>query len=156
MALFHRLTEDNSGSLALDRHLEELAFDIAVAVDRLANGVDDAAHQAFTHADGGDAFGALHRVALVDGTGLGQHHHADIVLLQVLDNALLAGGKLHQLARLCVVEAIDARNAVTHREDGAHLLQRHIQIDVGQLFLQNRRYFGRIYFYHICNVLVYF
>ncbi len=147
--LLDRLAEDDAGSLALDGHIEQLALDGTLAVDRFADGVDDAAHKLLANLDRGDAFGALHRVALVDGVAIGKHHHTHVVLLKVLHDALLAGGKLYKLTALGVVQTINTRNAVAHGEHLAHLLERNVEVDICKLFLQYRRYFGRFYLGHI-------
>ena len=49
--LLHRLTEQNARRLALERHFVEFASYRALAVDRLANGVDDAAEKSVAHID---------------------------------------------------------------------------------------------------------
>ena len=128
--LLHRLTEDDARGLALDGHIEQLALDGAFAVDGLADGVDDTSHQLLAHFHRCNTLGALHRVTLVDGVALGQHHHTNIVLLKVLHNTLLASLKLHKFTALGVVEAIDACNAVAHGEHLAHLFERNVQIDI--------------------------
>ena len=108
----------------------------------MADGVDDAAKQAFTHGQRGNAACALDGVAFVDGAHFAKHNDADVVLLEVLHDALVAGVELHELAALGVVQTVDAGNAVAHGEHGAHLLQVGLKADVGQLFLQYCRYFG--------------
>ena len=141
--LLDRLAIDDAGGLALDGHLVQVALDGTLAVDRLANGVDDTSQHALAHAERCDAAGTLHGVALIDGADLAKHHDTGIVLLKVLHNALVSGVKLDQLAALCIGEAVDTCNAVTDGEHGADFLQFNVEVDIGQLLLQYCRYFGR-------------
>ncbi len=144
--LLHRLAKYDTRGFALQRHVEQLAFDVPLAVYGMADSVHHAAHQPLAHLDGGDALGAFDRVSLINGGCLGQHHHTHIVFLQVLHDALLPGGELHQFACLGVAKAVDTRYAVTDGQHRAHLFQRHVQMDISQLFLQNCRHFGRFNF----------
>ena len=121
-------------------------MDDALTVDGLSDGIDHTSHQTFAYLDRGNAFGTFDSIAFIDGGSLSQHHNADIVLLKVLDDALLASGKLHQLAGLGVVQTVDTSNAVTNGQHGAYLFQCHIDVGIGQLFFQNCRYFGRFNF----------
>ena len=102
--------------------------------------------KAFAHTDGGNAFGAFDRVAFVDGAGFGQHDDTDIVFFEVLDNALFTGSELDKFAGLRIVKAIDTGNAVAYGENSTDLFEGNVEVDVGQLFFQNRRYFGRFNF----------
>src|SRR4026207_2253936 len=63
--LLHRAPVHHAGGIALDRP-ELLGVDRALAVDRLAQGVDHAAHQRLADRHLGDALGARHRVAFLD------------------------------------------------------------------------------------------
>ena len=141
--LLHRLTVDDTGGFAFQRHLEKLAFNGTLTVNGLSNGIDDTAQQAFADRQRGNAAGTLHHVALVDGAHLAEHHNTDVVLLKVLDNTLIAVVKLYKLAALCIVQAINTGNAVAHSEHRAHFLELGVDTDLGQLFLQYCRYFGR-------------
>src|SRR5690606_24106638 len=84
--LVHRLAADDARRLHLD--LAELrGFDRAAAVDRLAERVDHAAEHGLAHRDLGDAAGALDLVALADLLVRTHHRDADVVLLEVENEA---------------------------------------------------------------------
>src|SRR4029078_4619561 len=62
--LFHRLAGDDSGSDALDR-VVLIGDDVAFTVDRVAEGIDDAADQGIAHRHAHDAASAFHFVAFL-------------------------------------------------------------------------------------------
>ncbi len=105
------------GALTSTR-MRVVGLDRALAVDRVAERVDDAAEQAL--ADGGvhDRAGALDRLAFLDVAVGAEDHDADIVGLEVQGHAAHAVLELDHLARLDVVEPVGAGDAVT---DGQHL-----------------------------------
>ena len=135
------LAEDDARGLALQGHLVGLALDGSLAVDGLAEAVDDAAQHAFAREDGGDALGALHRFAFLDALGGTEQHHADVVFLKVEHHAHGAVLELHQLVRLHLVEAVDVRHAVAHLQHLAHLLELNLVAHVLELHLQDARNF---------------
>ena len=97
------------------------AFDRAAAVDGVAEAVDHAPEQLLADRHLGDAAGALHRVALADVLELAHDRGADVVLLEVQDEAAHAVRELEQLAGGRAGEAVDAGDAVGLGEDGAGL-----------------------------------
>src|SRR5262249_47213474 len=118
--LLHRLPRDDAGRLELDapggRRLER-----ALAVHGLPEGVHHAAEQRLTDRDLGDAAGAADLVTLFDLLLLAEDGDADVVLLEVQDDAVDAVGKLDELARRRLVEAVDPGDAVAAGEDHARL-----------------------------------
>src|SRR5690606_31598493 len=68
-------------------------------------------------------------------------HHADIVGLEVERHALDAAGELHQLAGLHLVEAVDAGDAVAHREHLADFGNLGFLSEILDLVLEDRRDF---------------
>ena len=139
--LVHRLARNDAGRLDLD----EAALgrgDRALAVDRIAEAVDHAAEQALADRHVDDGAGALDRVAFADGAVLAEDHDADIVALEVERHALDAAGELDHLAGLDAVEAVDAGDAVTDREDLADLGHFGFGAEIGDLLLENGRDFG--------------
>ena len=131
---------DDAGSLALDGHLVEPAFDVALAVNGLSQGVDDTAEQAFAHLDGGDAAGALANVAFVQRLGVAEQHDTHVVLFEVEGDAgdLVAvfGAERHQFAGTDVVQAIDTGDAVADEQHSAHLFHFGLLIEVLELLAQ--------------------
>ena len=101
------LTSTRRRSVGLDR---------ALAVDRVAERVDDAAEQALADRHVDDGAGALDGVAFLDLAVGAEDHDADIVALEVERHAADAAGELDHLAGLDVVEAVDAGDAVADRE----------------------------------------
>ena len=75
------MTVDDTGSLALEGHVEEVAHDGTLAVDGLADGVDDTTDETLADREGSDAACALDDVALIDGADFAEHDDADVVLL---------------------------------------------------------------------------
>src|SRR6185503_3820831 len=80
--LAHRLAIDDAGRDALDRRGLR-GVDRTLAVDRLAERVDDAAEQLRTHRHFEDATRGLHGIAFLQALVFTEHHRADRVLLEV-------------------------------------------------------------------------
>ncbi|MHC2794564.1 hypothetical protein ACVINZ_003576 [Mesorhizobium jarvisii] len=115
--LMHRLARDDAGRLDVDA----LAFgrlDRALAVDRIAERVDDAAEQTRTDRNVDDGAGALDGVAFLDVAVGAEDDDADIVGFEVERHAADAAGEFDHLTGLDIVEAVDAGDTVT---DGQHL-----------------------------------
>ena len=93
--------------------------DRALAVDRLAERVDDAAEQLVADRHRDDAAGALDLVAFLDLRELAEQHGADALLFEVQRDAEHAVRELEHLAGHRVVDAVDARDAVADRDDAA-------------------------------------
>ena len=93
--------------------------DRALAVDRVAEAVDDAAEQALADRHVDDGLGPPNAAALGD-LGVGaEDDDADIVGLEVQRHALHAALELDHLAGLDGIEAMDPGDAVADREHGA-------------------------------------
>ena len=121
--LLDRLAADDTGRLDFDSaHLGR--FDRALVVDRLAEGVDDAAEQALADRNFGDSAGALDLVAFLDGLRVAEEHGADVVLFEVQHQAVDLMRKFEQLAERGVLEAVDSGDTVAAREDAAGFADR--------------------------------
>ncbi len=96
-----------------------VGVDRALAVDRVAERVDDAAEQALADRNVDDRAGALDGRAFLDLGVRAEDHDADVVGLEVERHALDAVVELDHLAGLDVVEAVDAGDAVADRQHGA-------------------------------------
>ena len=105
------------GALTSTR-VRSVALDRALAVDRVAERVDDAAEQARADRHVDDGAGALDGVAFLDVAVGAEDDDADIVGFEVQRHAADAAGELDHLAGLDIVEAIDAGDAVA---DGQNL-----------------------------------
>src|SRR5262249_11124274 len=118
--LLHGPAVDDPRRIALDRP-ELLGVDRALAVDGLAEGVDDAPDQRFAHPHLGDAPGPLDHVPLADGAVLAEEDGPDVVLLQVEhhpDNVLRKG---EQLPGHRPFEPVHAGDAVSHLDHATDL-----------------------------------
>ena len=123
------LTSTRRRSLALDRPL---------AVDRIAQGIDDPAEQALADRHIDDRLGALDRRALADRPVVAENDDTDIVVLEVQRHALGAVLELDHLAGLAVVEAVDAGDAVTHGQHPPDLGHLRLGAEIGDLLLEDR------------------
>src|SRR5690606_28893520 len=108
-------------------------FDRALAIDRVAEAVDDAAEQALADRHVDDRLGALDGRAFADLGVRTEDHDADIVGLEVQRHALHAAFELDHLAGLDVVEAVDAGDAVADRQHGADLGDLGLGAEIGDL-----------------------
>ena len=132
----HRLARDDARCLDLDT----AAFgtlDRALAVDRVAQGVDHAAQQATAHRHVDDLAGPLDRVAFLNAAVFTEDHDADVVDFQVQRHALDAAGEFDHLTGLNVVEAIDAGHAVANRQHLADLGDIRLVAEILDLVFQN-------------------
>ena len=118
--LLHRLAVNHAGRLEL-RRARLVGVDVALAVERAAERVDDAAEQLVADRDLEQPAGALDLVALLDLVPLAEQHRADVVGLEVQREAGHVVRQLEELHRHDVVEAVDARDAVRHGQHRAHL-----------------------------------
>jgi hypothetical protein len=118
--LLHRLTIDDAGGDALDR-LSLIGLDGALAVDRPSQGIDHPPDERLAGGHGHDPPRAPDLVAFLDLVRLAQEHRADRVLLQVQRHAEDVVGQLQHLEVGAPVEAVNARDAVAHRDHAAHL-----------------------------------
>ena len=132
----NRLARHDAGCLHLDAAAGHI-LERALAVDRVAERVDDAAKQA--PADGGinNRGCPADNVAFLDGAVIAKDHDTDIVAFEVQGHALDATLELDHLAGLHLVEAVDARDAVTNGQDAPDLGHFGIAAEIGDLFLQD-------------------
>ena len=109
------------------------ADELALAVDRLAEGVDDAAEHAVADGHREDAAGRLDGLALLDLVDVAEHDGADRVLVEVEGEADGAVLELEQLVHGGVGQARDAGDAVADlgdAADGAGLERRREALEV--------------------------
>src|SRR5690606_26214602 len=138
----HRFPGNDARRLDVDAAtLGEL--DRALAVDRLAQRVDDAAQQALADRHVHDLAQTADLVALGDFIVLAEDHGADVVDFQVQGHALHAGlGEFDHLAGLDVVQTVDARDAVADRQYLADVRDIGFHAESGDLRLEDGRNLG--------------
>ena len=100
-----------------------LNLDVALAVERAAERIDDPPEQSLADGDVEQPAGALDRVALGDLLPLAEQHRADVVGLEVQREPGDAVRKLEQLEGHAVLQAVQARDAVGDGQHGADLRQ---------------------------------
>ena len=93
--------------------------DGALAIDRLAQGIDDAAEQCLTDRDGEQLAGGAAFVALFDGRIVAEQNHPDLVFLEVEGHAGDPATKLDHFIEHHVGEAFDLGDAIAHLTDNA-------------------------------------
>ena len=108
------------GALTSTRERVQLSSE-ALAVDGLAEAVDDAAEELLADGDVDDGAGALDGVALEDVAIVSEDDDTDVVVLKVEGHAAEAAGEVNHLPGLHVGEPVDAGDTVTDGDDGAGL-----------------------------------
>ena len=114
----------------------------ALAVDRLAEGVDDPAEQAVADRHREDAAGGLDGLALLDVVAVAEHDGADRVLVEVQGQADGAVLELEQLVDADVGQAGDAGDAVADLGDAADRAGLERGLEALEVLLERRRDVG--------------
>ena len=133
----HRAARNDARRLDVDA----AAFgrgDRTLAVERVAERIDDAAEQALAHRHVDDRARALDGVAFLDVAVVAEDHDADIVGFEVQRHAFDAAREFDHFAGLNFVEAVNARDAVADGEDLADLADFGFGAEVLDLGFQDR------------------
>ena len=112
--------------------------DRALAVDRHAERVHDAAEQRVADGHREDAAGRLDRLAFFDVVDVAEHHRTDRVLVEVQREAEGAAFELEQLVDGRVGQARHARDAVADLEDAPHALLLDVGLEALDVLAQRR------------------
>ena len=115
------LALDDAGGVALDG-AQLLRVDGALAVNGLAEGIDDAADEGLADRDGHDAARALDKAALADADVRAEHDDADAALLEVQRHAERAVLEAEQLVGLAFIQSMHLGDAVADLNDVADLI----------------------------------
>ena len=146
--LVDRLTEYDSRSLAVQRHLHPFPGYLSGSVYRLTERIDHSSQKSFSDIYGrGTACPADH-VAFLDMVRGTEQHGSDIVLLKVHHHGLHAAVKLEQFAGLGVAQSEDTHHAVTYLKYRTDLCILGLQVYSLKLGQQRSGDFRR--FYLIC------
>ena len=143
--LCYRLTEDYSGSLALEWHLHHFAGDLSSTVKRLAERVDHASEHTLAYVERGDSAGTSDGHSLFDLVCRSEEYGADIVLLEVHHNGLDAVFKLKEFACFGLEKAVNPDHSVADLQHCADFLESRVGVDLLQLRQQHIRDFTWAY-----------
>ena len=113
-------------------------LDRALAVERVAERVDDAAEEAVADGHRHHLAGAADGLALLDVLPLAEEGAADVVLLEVERDPGHAVLELEALEGDAVLEAVDASDAVADLEHGADLAEVGLDVELADPVLQDR------------------
>src|SRR5208282_3439137 len=133
----HRLARNDPGRLDVDTGAS-CGVDRSLAVDRIAERIDDAAEKLLTDRHIDDRPGALDRLPFLDLAVRAENDDADIVALKVQRHAARAIFELDHLAGLDLVETVSARDAVADAQDLTDLGDLRFRAEVGDLALEDR------------------
>ena len=125
------------GALTSTRFISAPSASGPFAVDRIAEGVDNAAQELLADRDLDDGAGPLDQIAFLDVPVIAEDNDADIVGFEIERHALGAIGELDHLAGADLVEAVNAGDTVTDRQHLADLGDVRFLVEAGNLFLQN-------------------
>ena len=142
--LGHGLTEDDTGSLALQRHTDRLALYGAKTVKGRTDRVYHAAYQTFSGRYARYPAEPAHAHAFLDKVGRTKQDGTYIVGLKVHDHGLHAAVELEQLSGLGVDEAEDVGDTVADRKDLAYLFIFERTVYPLELVKEYLRYFARL------------
>ena len=134
--LVHRAARNDAGGLHVDARALG-GVDRALAVDRVAERVDDAAEQLLADGDVDDGAGALDRLAFFDLAVGAENDDADVVGFEIERHAARAVLELDHFAGLNLVEAVGAGDAVADRQHLADLGDFGFGAEIGDLALEN-------------------
>lgn len=109
--LVHRLTDHDARGLQFEG-ATAFGRDLAEAVDRVAERVDNAAEVTLADADGEHLTGALHRLALLDSAELAEDDRTDLALFEVEGETEGSVLELQQFVRHGGGQALHLRDAV--------------------------------------------
>ena len=116
----HRFTRDDAGGLHVgDATLGR--FNRTLAVQRVAQTVDNAAQQCFAGGHVHDGVGPLDGVAFLDVLVRTKDHDTDVVGFEVQRHAPDSTGEFDHLTGLHVVQAVHAGDPVTDAEHATNL-----------------------------------
>src|SRR5262249_35700321 len=111
----------------------------ALAVERIAERVNDAAKQALADRNVYDRARALDRLPFLDFAVGAEDHDTDVVGFEIERHAAGAVLELDHFAGLHIVEAVGARNAVADRQHLAHFRDLGFLAEILDLLLEDRR-----------------
>ena len=147
------LTEYYTGSLALQRHLRQVSFDLAESVKRNAKRIDHSSEHLLTDLDGGDPSGSADCHSFLDLIGRAEKHGTDIVLLKVHHDTHDSALKFEQFSGLGVGQAVHSGHTIADLKDFADFLEPDGGVDVFQLF---QKHLGDFTWFYVVHTKLFF
>ncbi len=121
--LLDGLALEHRGGLQLQDALL-IGLDVALSVDRSAEGVDHTTEESVAHGHGEHVAGTADLLAFFQGLVVTQDDGADLVLVEVQRDAEDAAGELEELVGHCAGQSADVSDTVRRIGDGADLVTR--------------------------------
>ena len=118
--LADRLTGNNARRDFFDRR-KLRGLNRSLAIDRVAERIDDPAQKRFTDRDFENAPRCLNRVTLGDVLVIAKHYRADRVLLEIQRQAVRVLRKLEHFTVPRVGQSVNAHDTVGNADDSAHI-----------------------------------
>ena len=141
--LVNGLALDNAGGDFFNRRAFA-GFDVALAVNWLAEGIDDAAEQFAPDRDFKDAPSAGNFVAFGEVVVFAEDNDADAVAFEVKCEAVNAAGEGNHFAQHCLPQALNAGDTVVKTDNRAFGFAFDLVVVVCYFFLDKAADFGRI------------
>jgi hypothetical protein len=136
--LIDGFTGKNAGGLELGTALL-LGVERTLAIDGVAEGIDDTAEKLGTDGDINNFTGTLDGLAFLDKTVRTEKHDTDLAGLEVHAHALDAGSELDKLLSLDVGHTVNTGDTITNRQDTASLSKTGLLLDTTDSLLEDRR-----------------
>ena len=95
--------------------------DIAFAIDRTSEGVDDTPQHGVAHGNRGDFAGGFHRAAFLNAEAFTHQHRADVVVFEVQSDPFSAILEFEELTCHGLLEAVNAGDSITHLQNGTDI-----------------------------------
>ena len=95
--------------------------DVAFAIDRTSEGVNDAPQHGVAHGDGSDFAGCFNRAAFLNTKAFTHQHRADVVVFEVQCDPFGAIFKFEELTGHGLLEAINTGDSITHLQNGTDI-----------------------------------
>ena len=116
----------------------------ALAIDRVAQAINNAAQQALAHRHVDDGAGALDGVAFLDGAVRTEDHDTNVIGFQVQGHALDAAREFDHFTGLHIVQTMHAGDTVANAEHLADFRNLRFGAEIGDLILDDPRDFSGI------------
>ncbi len=121
--LVHRLALNDAGRHGFDQ-ARLGGGDVTLAVDGATQRVDHTPEHGVADGNGSDLAGGFHRAAFLNPEALTHQHRTDVVVFEVESDAFGAVLEFEEFTGHGLLQAVDAGDAVAHRQNGADVADR--------------------------------